>query len=200
MSLPAHARLWCNLPAYVIAFPFSGRSMNLFRKLQERAFSGHSVRVGLIGAGKFGSMFLSQVPRTPGIHLLGVTDLSAARGHQALERAGWNPERHAAVSFAEALEKGTTFAQDDAEALISQPELDVVIEATGIPSAGIRHALLACKHRKHIVMVNVEADVLAGPLLARRAAEAGILYSMGYGDQPALIAALVDSAETARFH
>jgi predicted homoserine dehydrogenase-like protein len=173
--------------------------MNLFRKLQERAFSGHSVRVGLIGAGKFGSMFLSQVPRTPGIHLLGVTDLSAARGHQALERAGWNPERHAAVSFAEALEKGTTFAQDDAEALISQPELDVVIEATGIPSAGIRHALLACKHRKHIVMVNVEADVLAGPLLARRAAEAGILYSMGYGDQPALIAEMVDWARTTGF-
>src|SRR4029077_12876056 len=84
----------------------------------------------------------------------------------------------------------------DAEALISHHELDVVIDATGIPAAGIRHALLACTHRKHIVMVNVEADVLAGPLLARLAAEAGIVYSMGYGDQPALIAEMVDWART----
>src|SRR5438309_2185301 len=162
--------------------------MNLFRKLQARAESGNPVRVGLIGAGKFGSMFLAQVPRTPGIHVLGVADLSAARGHRSLERVGWNPERHSAASFPEAIKKGTTFVQDDAEALISQQELDVVIDATGIPAAGIRHALLACKHRKHIVMANVEADVLAGPLLARRAAEAGIVYSMAYGDQPALIA------------
>lgn len=173
--------------------------MNLFRKLQERAESGNPLRVGLIGAGKFGSMFLSQVPRTPGIHLLGVTDLSAARAHHSLERVGWNAERHSATSFEEAVKKGTTFVQDDAEALISHQELDVVIDATGIPAAGIRHALLACKHRKHIVMVNVEADVLAGPLLARRAAEAGLIYSMGYGDQPALIAEMVDWARTTGF-
>jgi predicted homoserine dehydrogenase-like protein len=173
--------------------------MNLFRKLQERAESHNPIRVGLIGAGKFGSMFLSQVPRTPGIHLLGVTDLSPARAHQSLERVGWHAERHGATSFAEALQRGTTFVQDDAEALISHHALDVVIDATGIPSAGIRHALLACKHRKHIVMVNVEADVLAGPLLARRAAEAGIVYSMGYGDQPALIAEMVDWARAAGF-
>lgn len=173
--------------------------MNLFRKLQARAESGNPIRVGLIGAGKFGSMFLSQVPRTPGIHVLGVTDLSVARAHRSLERVGWNAERHSPASFSEAINKGTTFVQDDAEALISQRELDVVIDATGIPAAGIRHALLACKHRKHIVMANVEADVLAGPLLARRAAEAGIVYSMAYGDQPALIAELVDWARTTGF-
>ena len=62
--------------------------MNLFRKLQERAESHNPIRVGLIGAGKFGSMFLSQVPRTPGIHLLGVADLSPVRAHQSLERVG----------------------------------------------------------------------------------------------------------------
>jgi predicted homoserine dehydrogenase-like protein len=173
--------------------------MNLFRKLQERAASGNPIRVGLIGAGKFGSMFLSQAPRAPGIHVFGITDLSVARAHKSLERVGWDAERHNATSFAEAIKKGTTFVQDDAEALISHEELDVVIDATGIPVAGIRHALLACKHRKHIVMVNVEADVLAGPLLARRAAEAGTVYSMGYGDQPALIAEMVDWARTTGF-
>lgn len=173
--------------------------MNLFKKLQERAESGNPIRVGLIGAGKFGSMYLSQVPRTAGIHLLGITDLSVARAHQSLQRVGWHAERHSATSFEEALKNGTTFVQEDAEALISLHELDVVIDATGNPSAGIRHALLACKHRKHIIMVNVEADVLAGPLLARRCAAAGVVYSMAYGDQPALIAELVDWARTAGF-
>src|SRR5690606_22211153 len=88
---------------------------------------------------------------------------------------------------------------EDAATLIGADGLEVVIDATGSPSAGIRHALLACAHRRHIVMVNVEADALAGPLLAREAAEAGIVYSLAYGDQPALIAAMVDWARAAGF-
>jgi predicted homoserine dehydrogenase-like protein len=94
---------------------------------------------------------------------------------------------------------GTTCILDDADALIAADGIDVIVEATGNPAAGIRHVLMCCKHRRHIVMVNVEADALAGPLLARRAAEAGILYSFAYGDQPALIAELVDWARTAGF-
>lgn len=173
--------------------------MTLYKQLLARAESNNPIRVGLIGAGKFGSMFLSQAPRTPGIHLLGIADLSPGRAHKSLERVGWSAERHAATSFAKALKNGTTYVQDDAEALIANDELDVVIDATGIPAAGIHHALLAFKHRKHIVMVNVEADVLAGPLLARQAAEAGVIYSMAYGDQPALIAELVDWARMTGF-
>lgn len=173
--------------------------MTLHRALQARAAQGNPVRVGLIGAGKFGSMFLSQVPRTPGLHLLGIADLSPARAREALRRVGWHDAAGAARSFDDALRDGTTYVQDDAEALIAHPQLDIVIDATGSPAAGIRHALLCCEHRKHIVMVNVEADVLAGPLLARRAAEAGVVYSMAYGDQPALIAEMVDWARTAGF-
>ena len=94
--------------------------MNFFRKLQERAESGNPIRIGLIGAGKFGSMFLAQVPSTPGIHLLGVTDLSAAGAHKALQNVGWHAERHSATSFEEAVNRGTTFVQEDAEALISR--------------------------------------------------------------------------------
>jgi predicted homoserine dehydrogenase-like protein len=173
--------------------------MNLSALLRARAADGKPVRVGLIGAGKFGSMFLAQAPHTPGLHVLGIADLAPARAHQALARVGWAPERSAAASLAAALRDGTTHVGDDAAALIAAPGLDVVIDATGSPAAGIRHALLCCRHRRHIVMVNVEADVLAGPLLARRAAEAGIVYSMAYGDQPALIAELVDWARAAGF-
>jgi predicted homoserine dehydrogenase-like protein len=166
--------------------------MNLHAKLRARAEAGRPIRVGLIGAGKFGSMFLAQVPRTPGLHIMAIADLSPDRVRQSLCRVGWPAEQYAARSFAESVERGSTFITNDAAALIAADGMEVVIDATGNPAAGIRHALLCCKHRRHIVMVNVEADVLAGPLLARRATEAGIVYSMAYGDQPALIAEMVD--------
>ncbi|MDP4026251.1 SAF domain-containing protein [Methylobacterium sp. NEAU 140] len=170
--------------------------MSLFSQLKRRAQQGRPVRVGLIGAGKFGSMYLSQAPRTPGIHLVAVADLSPDRARGSLRRVGWDEARFTAAGMEDAARAGTTFVTDDADAMIASPHVDIVIDATGSPAAGIHHALLACEHRKHIVMVNVEADVLAGPLLARRAAEAGIVYSMASGDQPALIAELVDWART----
>lgn len=173
--------------------------MSLIAKLEARAQAGRPVRVGLIGAGKFGSMYLSQAPRTPGIHLVGIADLSPDRARSAMQRVGWEEARYSARSWAEALRSGSTFITDDADAMIASDHVDIVIDATGSPIAGIHHALLCCKYKKHIVMVNVEADVLAGPLLARRAAEAGIIYSMASGDQPALIAELVDWARTIGF-
>ncbi len=173
--------------------------MNFHSMLAERAAAGRPVRVGLIGGGKFGSMFLSQARRVEGFHILGIADLAPERARGNLERIGWKAERYAAKSFADALKTGATHVADDAEALIAADGLDVVIDATGSPAAGIRHVELACKHQRHIVMVNVEADALAGPLLARHAREAGIVYSLAYGDQPALIAEQVDWARTCGF-
>ncbi|KMO43112.1 flagellar basal body P-ring biosynthesis protein FlgA [Methylobacterium variabile] len=173
--------------------------MSLYHKLAARAEAGNPVRIGVIGAGKFGSMFLSQAPRTPGLHVVGVADLDPQRARAALARVGWPAERYEARSVAEAMRQGTTFLTDDAEGLIAADGIEVIVEATGHPGAGIRHALACCRHARHIVMVNVEADALAGPLIARRAAEAGIVYSFAYGDQPALIAEIVDWARTAGF-
>ncbi|MBV9522998.1 MAG: Gfo/Idh/MocA family oxidoreductase [Alphaproteobacteria bacterium] len=173
--------------------------MNLHRLLQERAAAGRRVRVGVIGAGKFGTMFLSQILRVPGMHLVGVADLAPARAREALLRVGWAAERLSAKSWAEAVDAGTTHIGDDAETLIATPGIEIIVEATGVPAAGIRHALAAIHHGKHIIMVNVEADVLAGPLLAEKAAAAGIVYGMAYGDQPALIAELVDWARACGF-
>ena len=173
--------------------------MNLHRMLRQRADEGRPLRIGLIGAGKFGSMYLSQVRRTPGVHLVGVADLAPQRAKAALLRVGWPAVALGARSLAEAARKGTTRLLDDAQALIAAPEVEVVIDATGNPSAGIAHVLACCRHGKHVVMVNVEADALAGPLLARRAREAGIVYSLAYGDQPALICEMVDWARAAGF-
>ena len=173
--------------------------MSLFSELKVRALANKSVRVGLIGAGKFGSMFLSQALRTPGIQLVGVADLSPDRAKQSLLRVGWKKEQYAAASMKEAALTKSVFVTDDADAMIASESVDIIIDATGSPAAGIHHALQCCKYLKHIVMVNVEADVLAGPLLARRAAQAGIIYSMAAGDQPSLIAELVDWARTTGF-
>jgi predicted homoserine dehydrogenase-like protein len=162
--------------------------MNLYRLLQKRAANGHPVRVGLIGAGKFGSMFLSQVPTTPGLQVAAIADLSPDRARDACRRVGWTEERIAATRFV-----------DDAAGMIAFPEVEVVVEATGHAPAGIFHARRAIREGKHIVMVNVEADVLAGPLLAREAEAAGVVYSLAYGDQPALICELVDWARSCGF-
>ena len=173
--------------------------MNLHKLLLARAAAGNPLRVGLIGAGKFGSMYLSQVRRTPGVHLVAVADLSPDRARAALRNTGWPTPQFSAKSFSLAVRKGATHVTDDAMAMIAAPEVEIVIDATGSPSAGIAHVLACCTHGKHIVMVNVEADALAGPLLARRAQEAGIVYSLAYGDQPALICEMVDWARAAGF-
>lgn len=176
-----------------------GQNMNLHALLRQRAANNKPVRVALIGAGKFGSMFLSQVPRTPGLHLTAIADLNPARARESLTRVGWPTEQFSAASAEVAARSGGTFITDDAMAIIASPFVDVVIDATGSPAAGIAHVLQCCAHKKHIVMVNVEADALAGPLLAKRANEAGIVYSLAYGDQPALICEMVDWARTAGF-
>ena len=173
--------------------------MNLHSMLEARAAEGKLLRVALIGAGKFGSMYLSQAQRTPGIHLVAVADLDPARAKAALLGVGWPADRLGAQSLDEARRSGGTFLTDDTPAVIASDAVDIVIDATGSPAAGIAHVLACCKHGKHIVMVNVEADALAGPLLAKKAREAGIVYSLAYGDQPALICEMVDWARTAGF-
>jgi predicted homoserine dehydrogenase-like protein len=174
--------------------------MNLSRMLQERAATGRPIRIGQIGAGKFGTMFLSQVRLTPGMHLAGLADLMPARARERLIGVGWPQEQIGARSLGVALKTGKTFVTDDALALIGNPDIDVVIEATGDPATGIRLAKAAIAHAKHIVMVNVEADALAGPLLAHRAREAGVIYSLAWGDQPALICEQVDWARSCGFN
>ena len=159
--------------------------MNLYSLLQSR---DRPVRAGLIGAGKFGSMFLNQIPNVPGLDVPVIADLSPDRARHALGHVGWDPAAISEVTFL-----------DNGIELCVHPDVDVVIDATGHPEAGILHARAAIAAGKHIVMVNVEADVLAGPLLAEEARAAGVVYTMAYGDQPALTAELVDWARSCGF-
>ncbi|MDT7950394.1 MAG: Gfo/Idh/MocA family oxidoreductase [Acetobacteraceae bacterium] len=162
--------------------------MNLSRLLAARADARRPVRVALVGAGKFGSMFLAQVPTTRGLEVAAIADLSPDRARAACRTVGWDEERIGATRFT-----------DDARAAIGGDDVEVVIEATGNPAAGIVHARAAFAAGKHVVMVNVEADALCGPLLAAEAQEAGVVYSLAYGDQPALTAEIVDWARACGF-
>ena len=173
--------------------------MSLYTQLQQRQAEGRPIRVGLIGAGKFGSMYLSQIPRTPGVHLAGIADLSPANARANLARVGWEAARTEAASLDAALKGGTTHVGEDWQALVRHPQIDVIVECTGHPIAAVDHCLEAFAHGKHVVNVTVEADAFCGPLLARKAAEAGVLYSLAFGDQPALICDLVDWARTCGF-
>jgi predicted homoserine dehydrogenase-like protein len=173
--------------------------MSLHAKLAQRAADGRPVRIGLIGAGKFGSMYLAQLPRTPGVHLVGIADLAPDAVHANLARVGWQAARSVATSLDHAVNSGLTHVGDDWRALVAHPRVDIVVECTGNPIAAVEHCLGAFAHGKHVVNVTVEADAFCGPLLARRAAEAGVVYSLAFGDQPALICDLVDWARTCGF-
>ncbi len=162
--------------------------MNLHRLLQRRGAVGRPVRVGLIGAGKFGSMFLNQVPTMAGLEVSVIADLDPERARHACRTVGWDTARIGRAAF---VALGAEACTD--------PSVEVVVEATGNPLAGIAHARAAIAAKKHIIMVNVEADVLAGPLLAEEAREKGVVYSLAYGDQPALVCELVDWARACGF-
>ena len=173
--------------------------MNLYAKLLERHAGGRPIRIGLIGAGKFGAMYLHQVLRTPGVHLVGIADLSPARARENLNRVGWRPEQFAAASLEDALKNGTTFLTDDWAALVGCDGIEVIAECTGNPVAAVEHCLGAFANGKPVINVTVEADAFCGPILAQRARQAGVIYSLAYGDQPALACDLVDWARACGF-
>ena len=162
--------------------------MFLYNEVQKREANQERVRVGLIGAGKFGSMFLSQAPFTIGLEIISIVDISVENAKKNCRDVGWTEEQIESVLFFDNLKK-----------MISQTKIDVLVEATGDPVEGTKHALIAIEQGLDIVMVNVEADVLSGPYLAKEAEKAGIVYSMAYGDQPALTTELVEWARASGF-
>ena len=173
--------------------------MNLHTMLLAREAQGRPVTVGVIGAGKFGTMFLAQARTTRGLHVVGVADLDVGRARTQLRAAGWDEAAYAAPSLGDAFRQRRTHITADADALLAFADIEVIVEATGVPAVGIRHALGAIAHGKHVVMVTVEADALAGPLIAAKAQAAGVVYSLAWGDQPALICEHVDWARACGF-
>ena len=176
--------------------------MNLYSMLKKREQDNNPVKVGVIGAGKFSSMFLNQARFTPGLQVMGIAELSAQRAYEALETTGWGKKRAAlagsAAEINDTAKAGKIGITDDARVLI-QSECEVILEITGSPEAGTSHAVAAIEAGKHVVMVNVEADCLLGPMLSKKAEQNDVVYTMAYGDQPALIMEQLDWARTVGF-
>jgi predicted homoserine dehydrogenase-like protein len=171
--------------------------MNLHALLQHRARDKNPVKVGIIGAGKFSTMFISQARFTPGMQIVGIAELDPEKARQACLRTGWSEDILSFEDSTDAINDNArrkkTAITKNAMALIAA-ELDVIVEITGVPEAGAVHAWEALDAEKHVVMVNVEADCLLGPVLGQKADAVDRVYSMAYGDQPAIIAEQIDWA------
>lgn len=173
--------------------------MSLYGLLEKRRAINRPVRIGVIGAGTFSSAFLNQARRVAGIQFVSVADLDAEKAKRACIAAGWPEEAVGIVSSSSSINdgaaRGKVMVTDNVDHLI-KADLEVIIEATGVTEAGTYHAWTALEAGKHVVMANVEADALLGPILKKKADEKRLVYSLAYGDQPGIICEMVDWART----
>jgi predicted homoserine dehydrogenase-like protein len=173
--------------------------MSLFALLKKRETINKPVRIGVIGAGTFSSAFLNQARRVPGMKVVCIADLDGEKAKRACIAVGWPKaaveDAHSPSSINDGAARGKVMVTDSADNLI-QADLEVVVEATGVTEAGTYHAWTALEAGKHVVMANVETDVLLGPILKKKADEKGLVYSMAFGDQPGIICEMVDWART----
>ncbi len=168
--------------------------MSLYRLMLRRASEGRPIRIGLIGAGRLGKSLLAQALWTPGLHVMAVAETAYDKAAAALKAVGWPAERYAARSPAKAIAERGVWITDNAEDLIAAGGLEVVVEATGLANQGIRHALLAFERGRHVVMANLQADALAGPLMALKARKAQLVYSLAKGMTPAILSDQINRA------
>jgi predicted homoserine dehydrogenase-like protein len=157
------------------------------------------VRIGIIGAGVFGTMMIIQLARMQGLNPSIVADVKLDHATQAFERAQTHQREITKVQTVDqantAMDQNKMVVTKDAQVLV-QSDIDIVVEATGNAEVGAQYAYDALMNKKHIVLVNVETDALTGPILQRLADNSDLLYSLAYGDQPALINELCDWATT----
>lgn len=173
-------------------------NLDLSDRLLKNKEAGKSFRVGIIGAGKFATMFLSQAVSTEGFHIAAIADLDFKRAEEALRTAKFTKDINI-KSLDDAIESNEIWFTNSGLELAQCEKLDLVIEATGNPEAGVDHCLAAFNANSHVVLVTVEADVLCGSAIIKKANEAGVVCSMAYGDQPALICELIERVKSSGF-
>jgi predicted homoserine dehydrogenase-like protein len=173
-------------------------NLDLSDRLLKHNEEGKSFRVGVIGAGKFATMFLSQANSTEGFHIAAIADLDFKRAEDAIRTAGFKKDLNI-TGMEEAIKANEIWFTDSGLELAQCEQLDLVIEATGNPEAGVDHCIAAFNANSHVVLVTVEADVLCGPAIMKRANKAGVVCSMAYGDQPALICELIERVKASGF-
>lgn len=168
----------------------------LARDLKERAASGKPIRIGLIGSGEMGTDIVTRVAHMDGIEIGAISELNIPNAHKAVEIAfrekGHSREVSNGQAMAAAMEGGKIAVTNDADLIVQSDLIDVVIDATGVPAVGAEIGLHAMEHGKHLVMMNVEADVTIGAYLKAEADRLGVTYSLGAGDEPSSCMELIE--------
>lgn len=174
----------------------------IHQRLAERQWAGKPIQVGIIGAGTFGTQIIAQTCRMQGMRIAAIVEIAPQRAMKALAAGAVNPasitQATSGSDINQAMKANQHAVTQSLEALLTS-DVDVVIEATGNPELGAQHGYEAIEHRKHLVMVTVEADVIVGHILKKRADAAGVMYSLAYGDEPALAVELCDWGRTLGF-
>jgi len=160
----------------------------LARDLQARADSGKPIRIGLVGSGEMGTDIVTQVAHMPGLEIGAISELRPAAAGKAVDIAyqgtGHWEEAKDGKSINAIMEQGKVAVTDNVSLLLDSGLIDVVIDATGVPAVGAEIGLRAMENGKHLVMMNVEADVTIGAYLKSEADRLGVTYSLGAGDEP----------------
>ncbi len=170
----------------------------LARDLATRAETGKPIRIGVIGSGEMGTDLVTQCMLMPGLELAAIATRRPHTAMAAMTIAYGDDSHGREVStrsqMSAALDMGKTAITDNPELMVTAPEIDVVIDATGKPGVAADYVLMAMEHGKHVVMMNVEADVTIGPYLKKRADELGVIYTVGAGDEPSSCMELIEFA------
>ena len=168
----------------------------LAKDLAARAETGKPVRIGLVGAGEMGTDIVSRVAHMRGIEIGAISELNPQAAGRSVTIAYGDPDRAVATDTTEslnaAIESGRIATTQKVETLLESGLIDVVIDATGIPSVGAEIGLAAMERGKHLVMMNVEADVTIGAYLRSEAERLGVIYSLGAGDEPSSCMELIE--------
>ena len=164
--------------------------------LAEREAAGNPVRIGIVGAGEMGTDLVTAVAHMPGVEIAAIADRRLAGAPQAIEIAGYDADKGAicesSMKMNLAIENGQIAITRDAGDVVSNDFVDVVIDATGRPAAGAEIGQSAIDNGKHLVMMNVEADVTIGPYLKKLAQKQGVIYTVGAGDEPSSTIELIN--------
>ena len=168
----------------------------LAKDLAARAETGHPIRIGLVGAGEMGTDIVSRVAHMQGIVIGAISELKSGAARRSVEIAYGNDIDVAEISTADAanaaMEAGKIALTDNVQALLEAGLIDVVVDATGVPAVGAEIGLAAMERGKHLVMMNVEADVTIGAYLRAEAERLGVIYSLGAGDEPSSCMELIE--------
>ncbi|MBB3952471.1 NAD(P)H-dependent oxidoreductase [Aureimonas jatrophae] len=174
--------------------------VGLAAELQAYADRYGPVTVGLAGSGQMGTDMVVQLTLMPGVRLGALSELNIAGAESALRMAGSEFARaSSAVDVDRAIEGGRVALTEDYKALCASGRIDVVIDATGNPNVGTLIALEAFRNGKHVVMLNVEADITIGRFLREEAAKAGVVYTGAAGDEPAATVEIIGFAQSLGF-